>query len=184
MELSETIKSIRTSKVGMYADRLTEGMAIHLIMTRIITEMTELALAGVASRAFSMSRCIRHYVEFEAERMETDFKDVCYAVSMRLYEDHDLYVKQVSNDVLIVSTEHIPDNVRPDFEEVKTDYLDEEANAYTVDAWEIGKEEGRVIATVNKTTGDVYWIDKQAKEYSDKAKEAVYRLVEQIRKGQ
>ena len=183
MTESQTIKAIRTSDVGRYPDRLTEEMAMHLIKTRIFSEMTELALAGVTSRAFSMSNCIKHYVEFDADRMDKDFKDVAYAIALTLYEDFDFYTSQKSNDIVIVSTERIPKDERVDFEDVKTDYYDQDSNSYTVDAWEVGKGEGRVIAVVNAATADAYWIDKQAAAYSDKAKVAVAALVKRIKEG-
>lgn len=44
------------------------------------------------------------------------------------------------------------------FTEIRNDYYDESSNFYTIDAWE-GDEEGKVVAVVNGTTGDVWFID-------------------------
>lgn len=45
--------------------------------------------------------------------------------------------------------------------EVRNSYYDEESNYYTIDAWFNEEEEGKVIAVVNGTTSDVWFIDNQ-----------------------
>lgn len=47
------------------------------------------------------------------------------------------------------------------YTEIRNDYFDSSSNYWTIDAWtsDDDNEEGRVIAVVNGTTGDVWFID-------------------------
>lgn len=48
------------------------------------------------------------------------------------------------------------------YAEVRCDYFNEEENCWYVDAWKTDddNEEGRTLAAINGTTGDVFYIDK------------------------
>lgn len=67
-----------------------------------------------------------------------------------------------------------------DYEEVHNYYLDENDGFYRIDAWEIGKEEGQVVAYVHAKTGDAV-ISEPLAHLSKKVKESIKLLQEEIR---
>ena len=68
------------------------------------------------------------------------------------------------------------------YEEVRCDYNDGEGYQH-IDAWEHGKEDGATVAVVNDKTGDVYYLQPEARLYSPMVKKAVDNVVAQIKKS-
>lgn len=68
--------------------------------------------------------------------------------------------------------------------EIRNDFYDEEEGKVFIDAWktDIGDEEGDVIAKVDVKTGEVEYLDEDART-DDYAQEAIDEVLEDIENG-
>jgi len=78
------------------------------------------------------------------------------------------------NDLDTTNTDETPTEEGSIWSEIRTDFIDEEANVQYIDAYVSGddNEEGKVIATINLDTKVVSYKDERAKT-DEKAQEAI-----------